>query len=95
MAEPEEEETDAVPVSVQELARRQTLAIAKAIFEAPEPEISRAEIETATGLSESVVKQRLMAGSNAHGLPATRYFAKRNDGWGLTYVGVSLVKGTP
>jgi hypothetical protein len=86
------ETDDDAPITVQELARRQALAIAKAIFEASTPELSRAQIEAATGLSESVVKQRLMAGSNALGLPACRYFAKRNDGWGLTHVGVALVK---
>ena len=93
-AEPEAEE-DAAPVSVQELARRQALAIARAIFDAETPEISRARIEAVTGLSESVVKQRLMAGSNALGLPAARFFAKRNDGWSLTHVGVALVKEKP
>lgn len=82
-------------MSVQELARRQALAIARAIFDAETPEISRARIEAVTGLSESVVKQRLMAGSNALGLPAARFFAKRNDGWSLTHVGVALVKEKP
>ena len=83
---------DDSPITVQELSRRQALAIAKAIYEAETPELSRAEIEAATGLSETVVKQRLMANSSAHGLPATRYFAKRDGAWGLTHVGVALVK---